>query len=264
MRQAYDFPIVPVSKMHYSNLMSGFTKLFSTIIHSTVWREDMHVKVVWVTMLAMADRNGCVFASIPGLADAAKVSLPQCLDALEKLSSPDEYSRTKDHEGKRIAVCDGGWELLNYQKYRETRNSEERRIQNREAVRRHRTSKTITVSRRKQCKPVSAQAEAEAEAEAKREKKTRTLTPKERAGAFCEWYADTHERLFGIGYMGTNLDYQKALELCAKFTDQQMRDAALVWFGDEDKFATNGTRSVPKFASRITGYLQTIKAKGIA
>lgn len=85
-----------------------------------------------------------------------------------------------------------------------------------------------------------------------------------RAGAFCEWYADTHERLFGIGYMGTNLDYQKALTLCEKFTDQQLRDGALVWFGMEDDFATQGTRTIPKFASRITGCLQVIKAKGIA
>lgn len=86
----------------------------------------------------------------------------------------------------------------------------------------------------------------------------------ERAGAFAEWYADTHERLFGIGYMGTNLDYTKALALCEKFTDEQLRDGALVWFGMDDDFATQGTRTIPKFASRITGCLQAIKAKGIA
>lgn len=70
--------------MPYSNTVTGFTKLFSTIVHSTVWREDMHVKVVWVTMLALADRNGEVQASLPGLADAARVSLRQCTDALKK------------------------------------------------------------------------------------------------------------------------------------------------------------------------------------
>jgi len=156
--------------MAYSNLVSGFTKLFSTIIHSTVWREDMHVKVVWVTMLALANRNGCVFASVPGLADASKVSLDQCLDALGRLSSPDKWSRTKVNQGRRIREVDGGWELLNYLKYREKRDDDERRIQTRAAVARHRQKKkddTLTVSH---SKPRKAQAEAEAEAEAEKRK----------------------------------------------------------------------------------------------
>jgi len=89
-------------------------------------------------------------------------------------------------------------------------------------------------------------------------------TPEIRAGRFCEWYEDTHQRLFGVGYMGTQKDYQKALELVAKFTDQDLRDGALVWFGMEDEFATDGTRSIPKFASRITGCLQAAKRRGIA
>lgn len=100
--------------------------------------------------------------------------------------------------------------------------------------------------------------------DSQRREKGNARTHSERAGAFCEWYSDTHERLFQVGYMGTNLDYQKALTLCEKFTDQQLRDGALVWFGMEDDFATQGTRTIPKFASRITGCLQVIKAKGIA
>lgn len=119
-------------------MIVGFSKLFADIIHSTVWREPMHVKVVWITMLAMADRHGQVFASIPGLADSAKVSLDECLESLEIFSSPDKYSRTKDYEGRRIIEIDGGWLLLNYEKFRERRDDEEQRIQTRDRVRRHR------------------------------------------------------------------------------------------------------------------------------
>jgi hypothetical protein len=89
-------------------------------------------------------------------------------------------------------------------------------------------------------------------------------TRETRAGSFCDWYSDTHQRLFNVGYMGTNQDYQKALQLVAKFTDAELRDGALVWFGMDDDFATNGTRTIPKFASRITGCLQTAKQRGIA
>lgn len=101
----------------------------------------MHVKVVWITMLALADRKGIVFASLPGLADAARVSMEQCEDAIARLAAPDEYSRTKDFEGRRIEDVDGGWKLLNYIKYREARDGDERREQVREAVNRHRTKR---------------------------------------------------------------------------------------------------------------------------
>jgi hypothetical protein len=85
-----------------------------------------------------------------------------------------------------------------------------------------------------------------------------------RAGDFVQWYEDTHERLFHVGYMGTGNDWQKALELCGKFSDEDLRDAALVWFGMDDDFATRGTRTIPKFASRATGCLQQARARGIA
>lgn len=159
-----------VSGNAYSSAVAGFTKLFSTIVDSTVWREEMHVKVVWITMLAKANRHGEIAASVPGLADAARVSLAQCVEALDRLSSPDEWSRTKEHEGRRIVEVDGGWRLLNYPKYRKLRDAEERREQTRAAVSRHRAkkkAKRLTVSTRK---PRKAQAEAEAEAEAEADK----------------------------------------------------------------------------------------------
>ncbi len=120
----------------------------------------MHVKVVWVTMLAMADSRGRVLSSLPGMAHIAGVSMEQCQDAIAKLTGPDPYSRTKEHEGRRIQECDGGWLLLNYLKYREMRDQDERRIQTREAVSRHRARKHVS-----QSKPQKAQEEAEEEAE---------------------------------------------------------------------------------------------------
>lgn len=98
--------------------MENYVKLFGSIIHSTVWQTDLHIKVVWITMLAMADKDGQVWASVPGLSKAAGVSLDQCNEALRQFLSPDPYSRTKDHEGRRIEEIDGGWKLLNYRLYR--------------------------------------------------------------------------------------------------------------------------------------------------
>jgi hypothetical protein len=69
-------------------------------------------------MLAMKDAKGVVEGSIPGLAKAAGITLPECENGLQRLLSPDPYSRTKDNEGRRIAEVDGGWLILNHEKHR--------------------------------------------------------------------------------------------------------------------------------------------------
>lgn len=106
--------------------MNGFTKLFATLVTSTIWRENDKTRVVWITMLALADRDGYVAASIPGLAAMANVGVEECREAIERLKAPDDDSRTKTNQGRRIVDSDGGWNLLNYSKYRELGRSVDR------------------------------------------------------------------------------------------------------------------------------------------
>lgn len=145
--------------------MSGYTKLHSAIVHSTVWREPHTTRIVWITLLALADAHGYVGASLPGLADAARVTLAECEAAIASFLGPDPYSRTPAHEGRRLEVVEGGWRLLNHALYRAGRDPETRRAQNRESQARwrDRQPRKPTVSQRQ---PESAQAEGEAEAEA--------------------------------------------------------------------------------------------------
>ena len=118
--------------------MSGYTKLFGSILDSTVWKLSLASKVVWVTMMAMADRDGVVEASVPGLADRAGVTIEQCETALAAFLAPDRYSRTKDHDGRRIEEIDGGWRLINHEKYTQKLSAEDRRERDAERQRRHR------------------------------------------------------------------------------------------------------------------------------
>ncbi len=111
--------------------MNGYTKLFGSIIASTIWREKTETKVVWITMLAMANKHGIVEASVPGLADLSRVSLADTQTALEIFSAPDTFSRTKDFDGRRIEAVDGGWVILNHAKYRAKMSLDERREYNR-------------------------------------------------------------------------------------------------------------------------------------
>jgi hypothetical protein len=152
----------------------NYTKLFNSILDSTIWQEPPPTKLVWITMLAMSDRNGDVHASIPGLAKRAGVEIRECQEALECLLSPDEYSRTKDHEGRRIAEIDGGFTLLNHGKYRALLSAEERREYNRrkQAERRERMraavkSESTPVKDVNYKSAMSTHTEAEAEAEIK-------------------------------------------------------------------------------------------------
>jgi hypothetical protein len=107
--------------------MTGYTKLFGSIIASTIWRESKETKIVWITMLAMAKKDGIVEASIPGLAVLAGVTTQECERAINTLLSPDPYSRSKEHEGRRIATVEGGWHILNHAKYRAKMGADQRR-----------------------------------------------------------------------------------------------------------------------------------------
>ena len=104
-----------------------YTKLFGKILDSTIWQEDNPTRIVWITMLAMSDKDGMVSGTVPGLARRAGVSLEECEVALKKFVSPDKYSNSQEFEGRRIERVDGGWRLLNHAKYRAMRHSEERR-----------------------------------------------------------------------------------------------------------------------------------------
>lgn len=105
----------------------SYTKLFGSIIHSTIWREAAHVRLVWVTMLALSDRDGKVEASVPGLADASRVTLAECEDALKRLLQPDRHSRSQVEEGRRIRAVRGGWELVNHGYYHDLQSKDDLR-----------------------------------------------------------------------------------------------------------------------------------------
>lgn len=103
--------------------MSQYTKLYRSILTSTIWQESKDTRLVWITMLALSEVDGTVEGALPGLAKEAGVTIPECQAALAVLMAPDPYSRTKTHEGRRIIEIDGGWKVLNREKYRDKKDS---------------------------------------------------------------------------------------------------------------------------------------------
>lgn len=102
----------------------SFTKLFASITDSSIWSEDDATRIIWITMLAMADSHGYVGASVPGLAARSRKSIAEVEIALAKFRAPDPYSRTREFDGRRIADVDGGWVLLTYEKHRAVLDAE--------------------------------------------------------------------------------------------------------------------------------------------
>lgn len=169
----------------------SYTKLFQSIITSTIWSEDDKTRIVWITLMALADKNGEVQGSVPGIARLAGVSVDDCRSAIEKFLSPDPDSRTKDDGGRRIEIIDGGWTLINHQKYRKMASDADRL--EKAAIRQKRfrerglrngpgipdSNAIVTLPSRTSDAPVTQELHQNSQAEAEADTKADTETKKE-------------------------------------------------------------------------------------
>ena len=140
----------------------GFTKLFSDIVDSSIWAEDAETCKVWVTLLALCNADGFVRGSPGWLASKARVSVNVCQQALTKFESPDPLSRTESNEGRRIQSVDRGWQVLNYQYFRNEHqqlSTEPRKVYQREWMRQKR-AKDEALRLSTGCQPKSTRANA--------------------------------------------------------------------------------------------------------
>lgn len=117
-------------------------KIYQTILDSSIWGEEHATRLVWITLLAMADFNGRVEASVGGLARRAQVTEAECKAALEILSSPDPDDKSKVDEGRRIRPVERGWVVVSHSYYRDLRT--ESQIKTALRVQKHRHNKPVT------------------------------------------------------------------------------------------------------------------------
>ncbi|MEN5115867.1 hypothetical protein ABE488_00820 [Luteimonas sp. TWI662] len=120
--------------------MSSFAKLDGGIVDSTLWMQPHDVLRVWIALMAKADASGYVRASVPSLAHLCMVPIERLEQILAILTSPDPYSRTPTDEGRRLRAVEGGWELVNYIPYRNSRDEDADRARKREWDRKNRPS----------------------------------------------------------------------------------------------------------------------------
>ena len=108
--------------------MNTFAPLFSGIVESSVWREPYHVRVLWVTMLAIKDFDHIVRKNPFQLADRAKITEGECDEALKILAGPDTRRKGQPFDGRRIEAVEDGWLILNGQHYEDQMRKISRRF----------------------------------------------------------------------------------------------------------------------------------------
>ena len=142
-----------------------YVKLFTSILTSSVWSEDNATRIVWITMLALSDKDGDVRSSPSGLARLANVSVEECQKALAKFEAPDPEDPTLEKDGRRIEEREGGWFIYKYAHYRALQDAEARKASWRESSRKHRQKKSAPSARR-QRKSTEADTDTKADTDA--------------------------------------------------------------------------------------------------
>lgn len=150
-----------------------YVKLFGSILDSSIWAEDHATVRIFITLLAMADKHGAIHAVESGLARRANATLEETRAALKKLEAPDLETSTQEYGGRRVERVEGGWILLNYEKYREIRTDDQLKAAARQRRAYYKKRETSRTSR------TEAEAEADADAETP---KTTALSRDRRSG----------------------------------------------------------------------------------
>ncbi len=127
-----------------------YTTIDNSILQSSILLEDLPTRWLWTVMLILADQTretkGVVDCPVERLAQLANLTISQTRRAMERLSSPDDKSSSKEDEGRRIVPCETvegfetrKWRLVNWQKYKD----EIRKAQMAAASRKYRQGKRL-------------------------------------------------------------------------------------------------------------------------
>ena len=81
-----------------------FVKLDTNILTSSIWAEDPSTIKVWIYLLASADSNGVVRATVPAIALQCGLDLAMVRAAIDRFCSPDPDSRSAREDGRRIRI----------------------------------------------------------------------------------------------------------------------------------------------------------------
>ncbi len=121
-----------------------YGKIFDSMYDGTLYGHWQAI-VTFQQMIVLADADGIVDMTPQAMAARTSIPLEIIQAGLPLLEAPDPYSRTPGEDGKRIELIDAhrpwGWHIVNHEKYKNLRDADEIRSQNRERQQRFRDKK---------------------------------------------------------------------------------------------------------------------------
>ena len=134
-----------------------YGKIFEQIYDSTL-REDPIIRLVFMDMIVLADKDGIVDITQEALSARTNIKTDDIYRAIEKLSQKDPRSRSKKDDGARIKLLDDhrdwGWEIVNYEHYLKKGSYEHKKKQDRERIAKKRKDNKPVATCRKESQPV--------------------------------------------------------------------------------------------------------------
>jgi hypothetical protein len=118
-----------------------YVKVFSQILESSL-SVDYEQRHIFMDLLVLADRTGVVDMTLEAISRRINVPVDMVSRNIKKLEIPDQESRSDEQEGRRLVLLDEhrdwGWQIVNYEHYRDLVDLEALRVANRERKRRQR------------------------------------------------------------------------------------------------------------------------------
>lgn len=151
-----------------------YAKVFASLWVGTLYGKT-DAQLVFIYLLAHADKEGFVRAVPEAVAGATGMSPDRVASAIDLLESPDPESNSTELDGRRLERTGShSWQIVNYTRYRNIRDPEDRRVQNREAKRRERArvsnsqqpSADVSIGQHMSAPSAHAEADTDAEADA--------------------------------------------------------------------------------------------------
>jgi hypothetical protein len=124
-----------------------YGKIFDSMYDGTLAR-NWQALVTFQQMIVLSDADGIVDMTPDSISRRTSIPLEIIEAGIKVLESPDPHSRTPDNEGRRIERLDDhrpwGWHLVNHEKYKNLKDADEVRKQNRERQQRFREKNGVT------------------------------------------------------------------------------------------------------------------------
>lgn len=128
-----------------------YGKLFSQMFDGTLTTKGpWQALVTFQQLIILADQHGVVDMTSETIARRTTIPLPIIQEGLRHLVEPDPESRSPSEEGRRIVPLSDsrawGWQIVNYEQYRNLRSTDERREYHRQYYQSKRKVKQISTS----------------------------------------------------------------------------------------------------------------------